>query len=76
MTHYRGVSNMLATGEVARLFRVHASTVRRWSDRGVLKAYRIGPYGQRRFRREYVASLLLERTACQHFGGGEKTLGK
>lgn len=65
---------MLATGEVARLLRVHAGTVRRWAGRGVLKAYRIGPHGQRRFLREHVAGLLLERSARRHFGGGGKTL--
>ena len=62
MAHYKAISNMMTTGEVARLFSVHASTVRRWSDQGILKAYRIGPKGDRRFRREDVAVFFLERT--------------
>lgn len=63
MTHYKEISNMLTTGEVARALDVHASTVRRWSNLGNIKAYRIGARGERRFRREDVAALLLERAA-------------
>ena len=66
MTHHSQMSNMLTTGELARLFNVHASTVRRWSDQGIIKAYRIGPRGTRRFRREDVAVLLLERALQRH----------
>ncbi len=38
---------MLNTRQVARLLNIH-NTVRRWSNRGVLKAYRIGPRGDRK----------------------------
>ena len=69
MTHYKQASNMMTTGEVARLFGVHANTVRRWSDRGIIKAYRIGPRGDRRFRREDVAVLFLERAIRRHLKG-------
>jgi len=34
---------MMNTGEVANLLGIHVSTVRRWSDRGILEVYRIGP---------------------------------
>ncbi len=57
---------MLTTGDMARLFSVHGSTVRRWSNQGIIKAYRIGPRGERRFRREDVAALLLERAARRY----------
>ncbi len=57
--HIRG-SDMLATSSVARLLGVHANTVRRWGKSGILKAYRIGPRGDRRFRRTDIARFLDE----------------
>lgn len=69
MTHYEQIHNMLTTGEVARLLSVPASTVRRWSDRRVIKAYRIGPRGERRFRRDDVAVFLLERAIRKYLKG-------
>ena len=47
--------------KVARIFNMHASSIRRWSEQGILKSYRIGPRGERRFRREDVAVLYLDR---------------
>lgn len=67
MTHYEGISSMLTTGEVARIFKVHASTIRQWDEKGLIKAYRIGPNAQRRFRQEDVALAYLER-AAREFG--------
>ena len=67
MTHYEKISNMLTTGEVARLLNVHSSTVRRWSDKKILKGYRIGPQGERRFRRDDVAIFFLERAVQKYF---------
>ena len=55
------ISTMLTTGEVARIFDVHAGTIRRWSEQEVIKSHRIGPRGDRRFRREDVAVLYLDR---------------
>ena len=52
--------NMLTVKEVSQLLHVHSNTLRRWSDQGVIKAYRIGPRGDRRFRAEDIAVLLLE----------------
>jgi len=66
MTHYEQVKNMLTTGEVARLLNVHPGTVRRWSDRRIIKAYRIGPRGERRFRRDDVSVFFLERAVQKY----------
>ena len=49
---------MLTTGEAARLLGIHVNTVRRWNAKGILKSYRIGPRGDRRFRREDIDSFL------------------
>lgn len=55
-------SAMLTVREVSRLLHVHSNTLRRWSDQGVLRAYRIGPRGDRRFKPEDIAVLLLEQS--------------
>jgi len=50
----------LTANELARLLNVHINTVRRWSDRGLLKAHRFGPRGDRRFSKENIAAFLAE----------------
>jgi len=42
---------MLTTRDVCLILRLHPNTVRRWSSQGILKSYRIGPRGYRRFWR-------------------------
>ncbi|NQT47808.1 MAG: helix-turn-helix domain-containing protein [Chloroflexi bacterium] len=51
---------MLRISDVARLLELHPNTVRRWSSMGILKQYRIGPRGDRRFRREDIDDFLKE----------------
>jgi excisionase family DNA binding protein len=51
---------MMTIGEVARIFNVHPSTIRRWCEDGKLKAYRSGPRGRREFSKEDVAVAYLE----------------
>lgn len=58
-----GISPVLRTNDVAHLLKIHTNTVRRWSDKGILKSYRIGPRGDRRFRREDIDSLFMNRTS-------------
>ena len=53
------IGGMLTVREVSQLLHVHSNTLRRWSDEGIVKAYRIGPRGDRRFRAEDIAVLLL-----------------
>ena len=52
------MGNMLTVQEVARLLHIHPNTLRRWSNRGLIKAYRITPRGDRRFQREDARSAL------------------
>ena len=54
---------MLTVREVARLLHIHSNTVRRWANRGILRAYHITPRGDRRFRREDIARFLAELNA-------------
>ena len=49
---------MLTTSDVARLINVHMNTVRRWSNQGVLKTYRIGSRGDRRFQEEDINDFI------------------
>ncbi|OGN99573.1 MAG: hypothetical protein A2Y59_00840 [Chloroflexi bacterium RBG_13_52_14] len=60
MTKDKLTNNMLTVREVSQLLHVHTNTLRRWGDQGILKAYRIGPRGDRRFKPEDIAVLLLQ----------------
>ena len=53
---------MLTVSDVARIFNVHTGTVRRWCEQGKIMAYRSGPRGERRFRREDVAVAYFDRS--------------
>jgi len=58
MARRNGSNGLLTARQVARLLNVHVNTVRRWNDRGILKAYRIGPRGDRRFSRDDIEVFL------------------
>ena len=62
MLDKREINPMLTTNEVARLLNVHINTVRRWSNSGILRSYRIGARGDRRFERTDVLDLLFEQS--------------
>jgi excisionase family DNA binding protein len=49
---------MFTTRELAKFLNVHINTVRRWSDQGLIKSYRIGPRGDRRFSKDDVLIFL------------------
>jgi excisionase family DNA binding protein len=57
------MGNMLTVQEVARLLHIHPNTLRRWSNRGLIKAYRITPRGDRRYRREEILDFLARLNA-------------
>lgn len=48
----------LTTGQAARLLNIHVNTVRRWADCGVIKTYRLGSRGDRRYMIRDVRQLL------------------
>ena len=54
------MKSVLTTAEAARLLNVHTNTLRRWNDRGLIPAYRIGPRGDRRFGRQDIARFIAE----------------
>lgn len=51
---------MLTVKDVSRLLHIHVNTVRRWSDKNIIRAYRITSRGDRRFRQEDIARFLAE----------------
>jgi len=53
-------SRMLTVKEASRLLNIHPNTVRKWSEEGLIKAYRIGPRGDRRFKPEDIDIVLRE----------------
>ena len=56
---------MLTVRQVAQLLHIHSNTVRRWSDRGLIRSYRISRRGDRRFKREDIAHFLAELNASR-----------
>jgi excisionase family DNA binding protein len=52
-----GIEPMLTTRDVARILNVHINTVRHWSDQGIVKSYRIGSRGDRRFKKTDVDAI-------------------
>ena len=60
--NHKEINPMLTASDVGRLLNVHINTVRRWSNQGILKAYRVGSRGDRRFRLEDITSFLSQRS--------------
>ncbi len=63
------MSPMLTVRDVARLLHIHSNTVRRWSDRGIIRAYHITRRGDRRFRRGDITRFLADLNA---YNGDER----
>ena len=54
------MSELLTIREVGRLLHVHPNTLRRWSNDGRIRAYRINERGDRRFKRGEIVRFLAE----------------
>jgi excisionase family DNA binding protein len=52
--------HLLTLKEAAQLLHIHVNTLRRWSDRGSIHAYRINRRGDRRFRLEDINLFLSQ----------------
>ncbi len=54
------LDRMLTVRQVADFLQVSICSVRRWSDKGTLRFYRVGSRGDRRYQREDVLQFLDE----------------
>jgi len=60
MANRKELDPLLTVSDVAHLLNVHINTVRRWSNQGILKTYRIGSRGDRRFQQEDIDNFLSQ----------------
>ena len=51
-------SGLMTVGQAAQTLYVHRDTLRRWGARGLVKTYRVGPRGDRRFSRSEIVRML------------------
>ncbi len=56
-------TQLLTVQEAASFLNVHSNTLRRWSDGGILNVYRLGPRGDRRYRRGDIIRFI---NACDN----------
>jgi excisionase family DNA binding protein len=67
-----GAGPMLTMREACRLLNVHGNTLRRWSEMGLIKAYRVGIGQHRRFKTEDIAALVVEQTKLEASDPGKR----
>ena len=71
MANHKEIDPMLTISDVARLLNVHINTVRRWSNQGILRVYRVGSRGDRRFRQEDIVSFLSQESKIAEIRKGK-----
>lgn len=54
----RYFEEMLTISDVARLLKVHPNSVRRWSNDGLIRVYRVGRRRDRRFKPDDVTKFI------------------
>lgn len=52
---------LLSARQLARLLNVHINTIRRWNNRGLINAHRIGSRGDRRFDLAEIERFLAQK---------------
>ena len=54
----QGVTSLLTARDVAKLLHVNVNTIRRWTNNGMITAYRVSPRGHMKFSEEDITSFL------------------
>jgi excisionase family DNA binding protein len=70
-TNEETLEMMLTIRQVADFLHISISTVRRWSNSGMLRSYRIGPRGDRRYLRDDVLRFL---EGCSGYSQADGTM--
>ena len=52
------ISGLLTVQQACKLLNVHSNTLRRWSAKGLIKEYRIGPASHRRYKAKDIIELI------------------
>ena len=52
----------ITTSQFAKLVGLHENTIRRWGDEGILRSFRVGTRGDRRFYRDDVTFIIENRS--------------
>ena len=68
-----GEGDLLTISDVAKQLHVHRNTVRTWANQGLLPTYRVGPRGDRRFKKRDVDAFVRH---CREVGSRRKNPGK
>ena len=60
MNNYKvdDIAPLLSVNQVASIFHIHPNTLRRWSDQGMIRSFRLNSRGDRRYRRFDVYHFL------------------
>ena len=66
----RKLDSMLTVRQVADFLQVSICSVRRWSDSGTLRFYRVGSRGDRRYQKEDVLRFLDD--SSRHFNPAKR----
>jgi len=52
------IPELLTLQEASKLLNKHKNTLRKWDNQGVLKAVRLGPRGDRMYKKEDILKLI------------------
>ncbi len=55
----------LTPSQAAKLLNIHVNTLRRWTNKGILESYRVGPRGDRRFTNRDIERFILKGSSPQ-----------
>lgn len=60
MTKNKDLPELITLQQASELLKVHPNTLRKWDEKGILKAIRIGERKDRRYRLEDIQKYIKE----------------